>query len=66
VLDSTGARQLYATYLGGVDDDEGYDIELNASGIIFITGLTYSDDFPITSRAYQDSLQGAITAGFVA
>ena len=65
VLDATGGRQLHATYLGGNDDDEGYDLQLNATGVVFVTGLTYSDDFPVTGRAYQRSLKGAVTSGFV-
>lgn len=36
----------YATYLGGLAGDEAYGIALDRQGNIYLTGRTYSDDFP--------------------
>ena len=37
---------IYSTYLGGVEDDYGYGITADASGHAYVTGQTYSADFP--------------------
>jgi hypothetical protein len=37
---------LYAGFLGGSDWDEGYGIAVDASGSAYVTGNTYSSDFP--------------------
>ncbi|MFH1373197.1 MAG: SBBP repeat-containing protein [bacterium] len=43
---------IYSTYLGGSNDEYGYDIAVDASGATYITGDTYSTDFP-TVNPYQ-------------
>jgi hypothetical protein len=48
----------YSTYLGGGDWDEGHGIALDSSGNAYVTGLTYSTNFP-TAHPLQAHLGGA-------
>ncbi len=63
------ADLLYSTFLGGGQIDGGVadwgDIALDANGDVYVTGRTFSDDFPVTADAYHDALSGSIDA-FVA
>jgi len=56
-LDPTG-KVLYASYLGGSSDDAGRAIALDASGNVYIAGYTYSQDFPVTTGAFQTKAPG--------
>jgi len=49
---STGASLLYSTYLGGSDSDGVRELALSASGYIYVTGETFSKNFPSTSGAF--------------
>src|ERR1700691_2618269 len=55
---------LYSTYLGGGDNDVGFGIAVDSSGNAYITGVTYSSNFP-TLNAYESKLAGSYNA-FVA
>ncbi|HUT81279.1 MAG TPA: SBBP repeat-containing protein, partial [Candidatus Bathyarchaeia archaeon] len=48
---SNNGSLLWSTYLGGFDNDGGYDIAITSDGSCFVTGLTYSSDFPTTKDA---------------
>ncbi len=53
---STGSSLVFSTYLGGSNSDYGYGLALDSALNPFVTGYTYSDDFP-TLSAYQSSRQ---------
>jgi len=55
---------VYSTYLGGSQFERGYDVEVDASGAVYITGYTCSPDFPILS-AYQETYQDGPYDAFV-
>ena len=47
-VDPSGTKLVFAGYLGGTGLDEGADIALDDEGNIYVTGLTWSEDFPVT------------------
>jgi hypothetical protein len=62
-LNTIGAV-LYCTYLGGDLEDKGYGIATDKNGNAFVTGTTYSANFPLVNPA-QATRKGAADA-FVA
>jgi uncharacterized repeat protein (TIGR01451 family) len=64
-LDTNGSSLLYATYLGGGDIDTNDGIAVDAQGNVYVTGLTYSNDFPTTTGAFDSSFNGGYFDGFV-
>ena len=56
-LSSSGSALIYSTYLGGYSEEEAKDICLNSENQAYVTGLTYSTDFP-TQNPYQPSRTG--------
>jgi hypothetical protein len=56
VIDPT-IKLLYATYAGGIHNDEAFDLTLDSSGNTYITGWSASQDFPVTGNAYQQTRQ---------
>ena len=58
IIDTTqsgSASLAYSTYLGGTGWDEGHGVALDASGNVYLTGVTYSLNYPVTAGAYQAS-----------
>jgi hypothetical protein len=55
-----------STLFGGSKLDEALDIELSASGEIFITGYTESEDLPVTAGSYSQKWGGGRREGYAA
>jgi uncharacterized protein (TIGR03437 family) len=67
-LNSTGSAPIYSTYLGGSGGDWANGLALDGSGNAYITGETYSTDFPVTAGAYETTDRAAANytyTGFV-
>jgi hypothetical protein len=64
-LAANGGALLHSSYLGGSGDDHGAGITVDSDGSIYVTGFTYSTDFPVTAGAYQTTLTRATSAAFV-
>jgi uncharacterized protein (TIGR03437 family) len=65
-LAAGGNSLAYATYLGGGGGEEGRAIAIDQSGDAFVTGVTNSLNFPLTTGAYQRRFLGGGYDGFVA
>ena len=59
------ASLLYSTFLGGTDEDRGESIDVDGSGYVYVTGYTWSTDFP-TKNAYDTTFNGGYDDVFVA
>jgi len=55
-LNSGGSNLIYSTYLGGNSSDAAYSIVLDASDNAYVTGFTFSTNFPTTPNALQKHL----------
>jgi hypothetical protein len=62
---SGGYGVLYATYLGGSNNDEALALDVDAPGFIYLTGTTTSTDFPVVGNAVQTSGAATTVYGFV-
>jgi len=61
-FNSLGTGLVYSTYLGGSSSDQGNGIAVDGSGNAYVTGLTFSSDFPTTVGAYQIAFAGNPTS----
>ncbi len=59
-LNATGTGLVYSTYLGGENYDQGNGIALDGGGNAYVTGFTFSSQFPYTTGAYQTSLSSGV------
>jgi uncharacterized protein (TIGR03437 family) len=59
-LNAAGSGLVYATYLGGSHYDLAEAITLDRDGNAYLTGYTYSDDFPVTAGAFQTKFAGPV------
>lgn len=62
-LSPDGSDLAYATFIGGKGMDLAGKIAVDDRGYAYIVGCTGSDDFPITSNAYDTSFNGGEGGG---
>ena len=62
-LNATGTALVYATFLGGGENDTGCEIAVDQSGQVYITGGTQSTNFPAAfGPGYDTSFNGSYDA----
>jgi len=57
-LNPTGSALVYSTYLGGDQEDQGFGIAVDSAGNAYVTGETFSKNFPTTAGAFQTTSGG--------
>jgi len=63
-LNLAGSDLVYGTFLGGSNQDWSHGIAVDGAGNVYLTGTTYSHDFPITAGAI-DTVYNGFTDVFV-
>jgi hypothetical protein len=61
-LNPTGSGLLYSNYLGGASTEIGEGIAVDGMGSFYVTGLTFSTDFPTTGGAFDTTHNGFFDA----
>jgi pimeloyl-ACP methyl ester carboxylesterase len=57
-LSTDGDRLIFSTFLGGDDSDSIEDLAIDEDGFIYAAGITYSQNFPVSSGAFDSSYNG--------
>jgi hypothetical protein len=52
-LDAAGSALIYSTYLGGNTSDTANGVAIDGAGNVYVTGVTFSTNFPTTPGAFQ-------------
>jgi hypothetical protein len=59
---SPAGSPVFSTFLGGTGNDSGAGVAIDSAGNIYVTGTTYSADFPTTHGVVQTALNGSSDA----
>ncbi len=54
-INPTGNMKLYATYLGGISNEQPHSMVVDANDNLVIAGRTYSPDFPHTANCFDST-----------
>lgn len=57
-IDPSGSYLVYSTYVGGDTTEVGRSLALDAAGQVYVTGTTFSSDFPSTAGSFQPECSG--------
>ena len=56
--DSTGSKLLYATYIGGLSEDNPHSLVVNNNNELVIMGSTGSQNYPTSENAFDKTFNG--------
>lgn len=59
---ANGTQRLYATYIGGSDNEQPHSMITDDKGNLYILGATRSANFPVSANAFQSFFSGFIDA----
>ncbi|HLX37698.1 MAG TPA: SBBP repeat-containing protein, partial [Candidatus Binataceae bacterium] len=62
-LKPDGSGLTYSTYIGGSINDAGNGIAIDTDGFAYVTGETFSADFPTTTGAFQTTNHATSNSG---
>lgn len=57
-LNPTGTTRIWATYIGGNDNEQPHSMMVDANDNLVIAGVTYSSNYPVTTGCYDNSANG--------
>jgi hypothetical protein len=57
-LDNNLFGILASTFIGGAEDDDGYGLVIEGAENVFITGITFSTDYPVTASTFDPTHNG--------
>jgi len=63
-VNPAGSSLVYSTYLGGIGNTNAYDLDVDATGHVYLTGSTASPNFPTTPGSLQ-TLKASTTDAFI-
>jgi hypothetical protein len=55
-LDYNGSSLIFSSYLGGGNGENCFSLDIDDFGNVYVTGWTYSDDFPTTPGAFDRTI----------
>jgi hypothetical protein len=58
-LEPFNEHLIWSGFMGGDDDDEAPSLFVDYTGSVFVSGSTWSSNFPVTTGAYDTSLGGS-------
>lgn len=58
--DSTGSKLVYASYLGGSDNESPHSLIINSKNELFVLGTTGSSNFPTSANAFDGNYNGGV------
>ncbi len=58
--DSAGTTLLWATYVGGFNDEYPHSLVVNQDDDLYILGTTYSEDYPTSLNGFDTSFNGSV------
>ncbi len=61
-LNADGQTIEYGTIMGGAGQDEARGVAVDDHGRVYVTGWTFSSDFPVTANALQPERPGGVEA----
>jgi FG-GAP-like repeat/Beta-propeller repeat len=61
-IDPAGSSFVYATCMGGSDNDLGQSVAVTQNGAVFLSGATASSDLPVTGGSYQPTYDAFVAA----